>query len=426
MIQHKKIISPIFIFLIGYFIKLLLNVVIARWSGASQYGIFAVDYRLISLIAVVLLFGTAESITKFLPERFSKGRWDAIKLLLYQHARIILIISMVFIALMLLLLILFQCYSEESHALFHYGKITILIASPFFAFNLFFSRLLGGLKHPAWSGFTSKVLFYLILLVSLALLEYKTGHLDLAMIFTTLAIAIVTVVLIQIYALYFYLPKPFFTLKLPKKAEWPKVSLVTFFLSTVIFILSNQVNLYMVQLLHHDGRAAGYFAAILTIAISAWLPRNAAKLVYRPVISLLISTKDWNGLRIQAKKSARWMSLITGFILLGILVFSHEILSLFGNDFSTLTLPLFLVALGFSIKSLFSTAESILKYSGHANKNLLLQLAAMLINIFLCFILIPSDGLIGAAISLLVSRGLLALSQYMLVMNIFNINTFLV
>jgi O-antigen/teichoic acid export membrane protein len=181
----------------------------------------------------------------------------------------------------------------------------------------------------------------------------------------------------------------------------------------------------MLEIMHTNESNVGIFAAILTITSIIWLIRAGALYIYNPMIAPLFEKKQFDELQKIARQSAKNITYISLIIFILLIIFSKEILSLYGKSFEGASLELIIIALGFFIKSLSALSESLLKFSGHVIHSIKPQIYCFIMNIILCAVLIPYFGLLGAAISLLISRSLLSIWQARIVKKILNIQTFI-
>ncbi|WP_428943480.1 lipopolysaccharide biosynthesis protein [Pantoea sp. FN060301] len=85
------------------------------------------------------------------------------------------------------------------------------------------------------------------------------------------------------------------------------------------------------------------------------------------------------------------------------ILFGHEILSVFGNAYARGTVALMLLAAIYTAVSCWGAVSEWMTMNGYAKYNFIILMSCGVINISLCYILIPLWGLIGATIALGIS-----------------------
>jgi len=423
---YKQIVVPITIFILGYIAEYTMNLVMARFLGVVAYGDFSVAFYMVRLTAIVILLGNYLSAIKFIPAYVQRKHWGLIKGFLYYHSRILLMMSLFVLALITLY------YVFSFFSIHHYLKLPtldrpvflMLLFAPLLAINIFISSLLASFKQPTWSSITARLMFPVFLLMGLILWSYLFDGIALINALMLLGMSLIVTVALQFYILFQSMPRIINSTKAEFASNDWSNALMPLFISSLLFTISNQINLYMLEILHPTEHAVGYFATILVIISVLWLPRHGAALVYNQNIGALVATEDWPALQRLAKQAARKLTLIMLFILGIIAIFATHILAMFGKGFVTVEWPLILTAMGCSIRSMFLFADPILKYAGFHRKNVFPQAMTLSLNIILNIILVPIYGVLGVAWSLFISRFTLVIWQWYLAKKLLNINVF--
>ena len=105
--------------------------------------------------------------------------------------------------------------------------------------------------------------------------------------------------------------------------------------------------------------------------------------------------------------STKWILLTSFPLFIFLILFSNEMLMLFGNEFNN-NFALQILTTGVMIQALFGLGSSSLTMSGLQKYNLINGFFALLTNIILNTILIPEFGVTGAAIGTTVSLFLIS------------------
>lgn len=144
----------------------------------------------------------------------------------------------------------------------------------------------------------------------------------------------------------------------------------------------------------------GLYRAGLQIAMLASFGYVALNMLAGQRFSRLHSIKDHPNLNRTATYLAR-LALISAIPMPVIILFFGERIfsAIFGEYFSTAALPALIVACGFTFSAAIGMARTLLVMQGKEFLVMRTTLAALVINIALCWLLIPQYGIIGAACS---------------------------
>jgi O-antigen/teichoic acid export membrane protein len=107
-----------------------------------------------------------------------------------------------------------------------------------------------------------------------------------------------------------------------------------------------------------------------------------------------------------------------------LILFPTKVLLIFGSEYMASSTVLILLTLGAFFQTIFGPAGPLLSMSGYTNLVFINSLFAFVLNFLLNFILIPNFGLIGAAVSTLITMVLLGIARTIEVKIIFNFSFF--
>jgi O-antigen/teichoic acid export membrane protein len=164
-----------------------------------------------------------------------------------------------------------------------------------------------------------------------------------------------------------------------------------------------------------DTRAAGLYAAIERLADVALLGLVSVNMIAAQRFAALYAQRRWDELQRNARLAA-WGA--SGFMLATVLplaLFGKPILRLFGDEFVS-GYPLLLVLLGgVVVNATCGSVGYLLSMTGHQRDNVVVALISLGLNVTLCMLLIPSYGVIGAAVANALSIALWNITMLMLV-----------
>jgi O-antigen/teichoic acid export membrane protein len=168
------------------------------------------------------------------------------------------------------------------------------------------------------------------------------------------------------------------------------------YLSNILIFFLSLSDLIILGVMSSSEQVGIYFAAKKT-ALTIGILLISLNVILGPVISHLYSGKQYDQLSHAYKTGTQWIVALGLPVLLMILFFSREILSLFGPAFISGQLCLIILSLGqFTGLSVGSVAYMLLM-TGHQTWVVFNALGAFCFNMLLMVILVPRYGIIGAA-----------------------------
>lgn len=147
----------------------------------------------------------------------------------------------------------------------------------------------------------------------------------------------------------------------------------------------------------------GVFSIALKIAILISMVLTAVNSVIFPKFAALYSEGDVDAVRRLAFSSVRYTSLICGIPLLLLFAFPGSILGLFGEEFKVGAETLAILALAQFINVVSGSVNGLLNMTGRQSATFKSSLISALLMVFLCLVLIPMCGIVGAALAQFIS-----------------------
>ena len=216
----------------------------------------------------------------------------------------------------------------------------------------------------------------------------------------------------------------YFTVKKAKKAmrdyttetksyipkEWLSVSGILF-LTTSLDLLLRQSDILMVSFFM-DNTNAGYYAVAARLATLTALGLSVADYVFMPKIAALYESRQLVKLQSMVRNASLQILSITLPILFTLIIGGKWILGMFGPQYADSYIVLVILLCGQIVNSFTGMVGGLMTMTGHQRAFLILYVLAFGIQIILNIILIPSQGIIGAAIGTAVSMIVLNLLAY--------------
>jgi O-antigen/teichoic acid export membrane protein len=190
------------------------------------------------------------------------------------------------------------------------------------------------------------------------------------------------------------------------------------FLVEAFYLLLTYSDVIILQQFRPANEVAIYYAAVKTLALVAFVYYAVAQTIAHKFAEYHV-TGDNKRLTAFLKQSVRltfWPSLAC---ILLLLVFGRPLLRLFGADFVPGYYLMFIIAVGLLARAAVGPAERLLNMLGERKSCALVYGASFALNLLLCVALIPWIGLAGAAIASAValvfeSAGLFIVAKYRL------------
>jgi len=385
----------------GTFIGLILayfsRMVIARWLGASDYGLVSLGFAAMTIGTGLSLIGLPVGIRRYVS--FYKGKEDAgrVKGTIIGALKISFPLSIIFA------IFLFFGADWLAIHIFHEPKLTLIlrifsVGIPFLTLaSNFVSATVGfqDLRYRVYVNELFQNIFKLIAIVALLILGF--GAIGAAWGW------VLAVIGMPFLAFYFLQEKVFPIFNTEVKTIPVERELLSFSWPLIFTTFAGLI------MGHMDTLMLGYFSTAYDVGIyNAALPTarvlgmgsGAFALIFLPVASELYARKREQDLRDIYSAATKWILSITlpGFLLMAL--FSDWIMRiLFGSEFVVGAPTLSILAFSFFISSLFGLSGSLLLVYRRTKFVMCSNFAAAGVNFTLNSLLIPIYGIKGAAIA---------------------------
>ncbi|MHB8160088.1 MAG: flippase [Thermoleophilia bacterium] len=147
----------------------------------------------------------------------------------------------------------------------------------------------------------------------------------------------------------------------------------------------------------------GYYGVAIKLAIFGSKIITAFGTVFTPIIADLWNRQRTGELLVLYRITTRWIFILTLPVFLVMAIFADSIMSIFGAGFTAGSVALVLLATGQMFNAATGAAGLMVLMSGRSRLELLNVATTLAIDVALCVVLIPTYGLVGAAIANLVS-----------------------
>ncbi|MBK8176686.1 MAG: oligosaccharide flippase family protein [Rhodospirillales bacterium] len=394
-----------------------MQVIVARWAGAFEFGIFAYAWTWMNLIFLVAAFGLNESALRMLPTYAAHSEWSKMRALVVRGPMLVLTLGSMAGATAVVGLALLGNHVGE-----HYRVPLMLTfaAAPFFGLLAFFQgvgRALGGVFAaflPRYIGLPA-----LVLLAVGAIVVYgRTPDAALLVMVTVSAAAVLAIV--QGVTLIRELPAEARRVRsISPVGDWMRLSMPFLFIA-VCFGLLTHCDLLMVGFFLSATDVAIYQAASRTAALVSF-PLFALNALVAPMIARLHAEKRLEDLQrtvTMATQVVFWPCLVGAVIaILG----GRYILGIFGTTFESGHMVMSILVLGHLINVGTGPVSYLMTMTGNQDRCAVVWASTVVGQFAINLLLIPHLGLIGAAIGTTLATSFLCVSLTILVRQKLNI-----
>lgn len=389
---------------VGMGLGLLVTIVLGRTLGPTDFGMYGYTIILLSLLAVPVSNGWATLTLRSVSAAVHNHQWHPVKGMIQRGAQLSLSLSIFAFALTLLV----YCFFIEPTSKFLSVTIIGLLA-----FVLWFDQIsalrlavLRGLQHPVWGQAPEMLARPLLIVLFFLLVAHLVGPSLRAQhaIWALLAASGMTT-LLGGWVLWRKMPRELATAPAGFDNRTWLASAGLLAGNAGLVMLNSQVDILMLGMLGSFADVGAYRVAAQIATLSGFA-YTALNMLAMQRFAYLRTAGDLKQLQETATLMARLSLLGTLPLPIIFYFFGEPILGkVFGEQFLAAIKPLFWLFGAQSISASLGMASTLLVVHRHEASIIPFTVVALLLNIVLCFFLIPKLGIVGAGISALISQG---------------------
>jgi O-antigen/teichoic acid export membrane protein len=369
------------------------QVLLARWMGSFEYGIFVLVWVTMIIVGNLSCLGVHTSVIRFVPEYLQAERHAELRGIVLSSRLFALIVSTLIAGLGALGLHLMSASIEPYYLVpFYLG----LIAVPMLALS---DVLQGIARAYSWvvAALTPTYLTRPLLILAFLAGATSAGYAPDA---RTAVVAAILATYLTTFVQFIRIAgradaRPGAGPRAYEPATWAAVTGPIFLVESFFFLLTN-ADVLMVGRFMDPHDVAVYFAAVKTLAVAHFV-YFAVKAGVAQRYAHYAHSGDRDRLAEFARETAKWTFFPSVAVGLGVLATGNFLLGLFGPGFDDGYPLLFVLIGGIVARAAVGPAESVLTMSGHQKACAGVYAAALAFNIGLSVLLIPAWGLWGAA-----------------------------
>jgi O-antigen/teichoic acid export membrane protein len=395
MIARRMSLIAFAIRLISAAIAFVSQILIARWIGSFEYGIFVLVWTAAIIAGSLSCFGFATSIIRFVPQYRASGSLDELRGILLT-GRIFTLLAATAVATFGIGATIILAGTIESYYVAPF--ILGAIALPMIALG---DTLEGTARANAWpvKALSPTYIIRPVLILFFMVIALATGFEPTAKTAVIAAIlATYTTTIVQLLAVTASVGK--IVPHGPRQVnfgEWVAVSIPIFLVEGFLFLMTNADVLVVGHFLPPD-QVAVYFATAKTLAlvhfvyfaVKAGVSQRYAQLIHggtrEELEDFVIASARWTF----------WPSVAMGAL---VLLIGQPLLSLFGEAFTAGYPLLYVLVAGVVMRASVGPAESLLNMSGNQTVCAWIYGVTLVLSFSLSIVFIPWWGLWGAAVS---------------------------
>ena len=396
----------------GVSLTYLLQVVLARWMGKTEYGIYEYVMAWSLLLGIFAGLGLARTNLRLISEYRVREDWGRLRGLFKGSCSIVFIAGCLIALVGTGILLLIDPARHFAYTNPLLIGVWLIPLQGLVQLQLEASRAL----EDVTLAYAPYQIIWPVLILCGGLLVMESDIPIASMPMLSLATGLLVVVILGQRLLIgskidkeFEPADPIYDYK-----EWFGISLVLLLQGSFIVIL-NQTDIVMVGNFLGPEQAGTYSAAIKTAMLISIILQTVNTVVAPAFVSLYYQD-DLVGLqKIVATVTAWifWPSLVLGILFM---TFSHAILGVFGPGFLTVDWELKILVLGRVLDAVCGSVGCLMVMTGHQNQSVVVFGVAAAINLILNAVLIPIFGSLGAAIATTLSLVMWNIALSILVM----------
>jgi len=386
----------VFLFgIFGYLFSFLFKIIIARYFGPENFGIYTLTMTLLGMGVLFAGLGISVGIPRYIPlYKHSKE-----KKLLSGYINFIfktLIFSSVFFSFFIFI------FAENITNFFNFPiefslflKIIAWVI-PVKIIKKTIRSIFVAEKKIMYPQFTNNIVEKFLLVLGAIII----WHLNFGIIHLIILMALTTL-LTLFFDIYFYKTK--INLDISKKGtyrikEWIYFSIPLLFTSIFAYLISWTDNLVIGKFL--EPTDLGIYSIAYSLAIALVFFQDIFGALFLPLISENYAKKKYSEITFLFKKSSAWVFGLTFPVFLIMAMYSKDILNIFyGASFELGYLPLMIIAFGLLIGISTGMSNQILILHKKTKLIFWVNIVIATFNLILNIVLIPLIGIIGAAIT---------------------------
>jgi O-antigen/teichoic acid export membrane protein len=371
------------------------QVLLARWMGAHEFGIYVYVWTWVLLIGSFIDFGFETSAQRFIPAYSETKSFKLLRGFIRGSRWLVLGFATMIAALSAIAIGALQPWIGEATVLPLYLACLVL---PLYGLALAQGGIARSYDWTSLALMPSYIIRQIVILALVAVAYFAGFSADAVTAMVASLIAVWATSLVQ----YLILRRKLGNKVTPGPAdydfkEWLRISLPIFMVGSFFFLLT-YVDVLVLQAFRSPQEVAIYFAATKVLALVGFIYYSVAAASAHNFTRLHVSGNR-RQLAAFFTDSVRWTFWPSLALTALVLLLGKPILYLFGAVFTEGYPLLFILSIGILTRAAVGPADRLLNMLGEQKVCALVYVGVFALNFLGCLLLIPSLGITGAAIS---------------------------
>lgn len=385
--------------ILGVAILFLFNFIVAKGFGAESYGEFTYVFTYVNFIPILSIIGLDQGLIFFLPRLKAKDKLrERSNLIGFSFISVIIIWSLITILIIsnrsffALKLMKSPTYEQLINIVMPMSLFIVLI-------NLIYG-IFRGLESVRYNVVCENIIIPVsrIIIIIPFIFLWKTSN------------AIIISVYVSFFAAIVYMLKKLLSykniisFKFTKGSMYKEIILFSFpiLLTSILYFFISKISIFMIGYFLSNKEVGIYNIALQIGSISSFV-LVAFNTIFAPTISSLYYKGDMDKLSYMYKSITKWVVTVNLVVFSLILLFSNDIMHLFGTEYMLGAEALVLIALGEVVNAATGSVGIINTMTGHPEYEIYIGIVVILVNASISYFLISIWGINGAASASLVS-----------------------
>ena len=379
----------------GLFLTYLLQVVLARWMGRAEYGIYEYVIAWSLLLAIPAGLGLPRAVLRTISQYRIKQEWGLLRGVVRGSLLLTLLSSLLVCLLVAGSILLLNHYHSFVYAIPLLMGLGLIPLQALQQLQVETSRAVGDITL----AYVPYQIMWPVLILSGGMIFLERHHSLMSLPMIVIAqLMLLVIVVFQLWLLRQKIntdiePSP----PIYAYRQWLGISLILL-VQRAFFIILDQTDIIMVGSLIGPGATGVYNASVKT-AMWVTFVLEMLNMVVAPAFAILYTEGNMAELQKVVSRVTLWIfwpSIVISVILLS---FTQPILSIFGPGFIGATWPLKVLVLGRLVDGFCGSVASLMVMTGHQKQSLPVFASCALLNVVGNAIAIPMFGIVGAAIA---------------------------
>jgi O-antigen/teichoic acid export membrane protein len=376
------------------------QVLLARVLGTKEFGVYIFAWSWTLPIATAAAIGLSTAVVRFVPEYITQDRWGHLSGLIRRSMSLVLAGGVA--AAVLALLILHLLADRLAEVYFSATQIA-LICVPFATVTVLLSGVSRGFGWVGHAFVPERILIPAALILGTLIHVVFIGVPSASNILIWVAVGCAVIALAQTLSFRSAVPKKIRTAEpIYETGSWLRVAIPLFLADGIFLVLWNS-DTVMLGAFMQPQDVSVYHAATRTAALT-YLIHNAVRSFAEPKFAAIYARQQLAETQKFARSISSWMFWSSLVAVVGIAVLGKFILSLFGAEFLVGYPVLLFLCGGWLATMVVGPVDAYLAMTGHQDDVLYIHTACAVLNIIFNLVLIPTYGVMGAAVATVLAR----------------------